>query len=409
MEDVRGEDRTEPTWREVNEKFSDLGSRLGVHFTGGEDEESGEVKDAWGEFKTAARHLGSALSNTVRDPQVRAGAGEALGSLAGATGSTVKTAAKTTAKTTAEGARKTAEATRKIVQRVGGGAAEQPIVSCEWLASNLTNRAVRIVDARWYLADPEQGGREYAQAHLPGAVFLDVEKHLSAVEGPGRHPLPDRNEFAALLGERGIGPRNHVVVYDQGGGAIAARLWWMLRSLGHGRVSVLDGGLARWTASGFLTTGVTPVPEPVAYEPASDPTSVIDRDELLSRLGAVQVIDAREAERYRGEEETVDPVPGHIPTALSAPYAGNLTEEGTFKSPEDLAARFAALGLDPERPIVSSCGSGVTACHNILALHMAGYPEPMLYPGSWSDWSASSLPAATGPEPGSPASGPPGI
>lgn len=402
MEDVRGEDPTEPTWREVNEKFSDLGSRLGAHFTGGPDEESGEVKDAWDEFKSATRHLGSALSKTVRDPQVRAGAGEALGSLAGATGSTVKTAAKTTAKTTAD-------ATRKIVQRVGGGAAEQPIVSCEWLASRLTDRAVRIVDTRWYLADVEQGRREYDESHLPGAVFLDVEKHLSATEGPGRHPLPDRDEFAALLGSCGIGPRHHVVVYDQGPGAIAARLWWMLRNLGHGRVSVLDGGFARWTAGGYLTTGVVPSPEPVVYEAASDPTSVIDRDELLSRLGAVQVIDAREAERYRGEEETVDPVAGHIPTALSAPYADNLTEEGVFKSPDDLAARFAALGLDPERPIVSSCGSGVTACQNILALRMAGYPEPMLYPGSWSDWSAASLPAATGPEPGSPASGSPGI
>ncbi len=397
MEDVRGEDGAEPTWREVNDKFSDLGARLGSHFTGGEDEETGEVKDAWDEFKSASRHLGKALSMTVRDPQVRAGAGEAFGSLAGAAGSAVKTAAKTTA-----------DATRRLAQRVGGGPAEQPIVSCEWLASRLTDSAVRIVDTRWYLADVEQGKREYEESHLPGAVFLDVEEHLSASEGAGRHPLPDRAEFAALLGSRGIGPGHHVVVYDQGPGAIAARLWWMLRHLGHQQVSVLDGGFARWREGGYITTATVPVPEPAVYQPESGPTAVMDRDELLSRLGAVQVIDAREAERYRGEEETVDAAAGHIPTALSAPFHGNLTEEGTFLSPDDLAARFAALGLDPEQPIISSCGSGVTACHNILALRMAGFPEPILYPGSWSDWSASSLPAATGPEPGSPPADDPG-
>lgn len=390
MEDVRGEDQAEPTWREVNDKFSDLGARLGSHFTGGEDEETGEVKDAWDEFKTATKHLGKALSMTVRDPQVRTGAGEAFGSLAGAAGATVKTAAKTTA-----------DATRRWAQRVGGGPAEQPIVSCEWLASRLTDATVRIADTRWYLTDPEQGKREYEESHLPGAVFLDVEEHLSAAEGPGRHPLPDRAQFAALLGSLGIEPDHHVVVYDQGPGAIAARLWWMLRHLGHEKVSVLDGGFARWRESGYITTGIVPTPEPAAYEPGEGPTAVMDRENLLSKLDEVQVIDAREAERYRGEGETVDPVAGHIPTARSAPYDGNLTEEGVFKSPDDLAARFAALGLDPERPIVSSCGSGVTACHNILALRMAGYPEPILYPGSWSDWSASSLPAATGPEPGS--------
>ena len=389
MEDVRGEDQAEPTWREVNDKFSDLGARLGSHFTGGEDEETGEVKDAWDEFKTATKHLGKALSMTVRDPQVRSGAGEAFGSLAGAAGATVKTAAKTTA-----------DATRRWAQRVGGGPAEQPIVSCEWLASRLTDASVRIADTRWYLADPEQGKREYEESHLPGAVFLDVEEHLSAEEGSGRHPLPDRAQFAALLGSLGIEPGHHVVVYDQGPGAIAARLWWMLRHLGHEKVSVLDGGFARWRESGYITTGIVPTPEPVTYEPGDGPTAVMDRENLLSKLDEVQVIDAREAERYRGEGETVDPVAGHIPTARSAPYDGNLTEEGLFKSPDDLAARFAALGLDPERPIVSSCGSGVTACHNILALRMAGYPEPILYPGSWSDWSASSLPAATGPEPG---------
>ena len=261
---------------------------------------------------------------------------------------------------------------------------------------------MRVADTRWYLGEPGAGRRRYEEGHIPGAVFLDLDRHLAAPHGPGRHPLPDPGDLGTLLGGNGIGEDHHLVVYDQGPGSIAARLWWMLRNLGHRRVSVLDGGYHRWTARDRPSTTAAPDQPPVTFEIRRDFTFTIDRDALLARLGEIQVIDARPRDRYRGENETIDPAAGHIPTALSAPTEGNLDEEGLFKRPERLANRFADLGLDPAVPVVSSCGSGVTACHNILALHLAGWPEATLYPGSWSDWSSSGFPVATGPDPGPP-------
>lgn len=276
-----------------------------------------------------------------------------------------------------------------------------PLVSCVWLSERLDDPGVRAVDTRWYLGEPGKGRRRYEEGRIPGAVYMDIDHDLAASEGPGRHPLPAPEAFAEALGRRGIGNHHHVVAYDQGPGSIAARLWWMLRDAGHERVSVLDGGFGHWAGSGFPTeSGTEPPAAPVVFEARSGASPTIDRDSLRSRLGAVQVIDARPAERYRGEAEAVDPAAGHIPGSISAPTDGNLRDDGTFKSPEELAARFAGLGLDPAAPVVSSCGSGVTACHNILAMHMAGFPEAVLYPGSWSDWSASGYPAAVGPLPG---------
>ena len=276
----------------------------------------------------------------------------------------------------------------------------RPLVSCRWLAERLHDPGVRVVDTRWYLLDPGGGRRNYEEGHLPGAVFMDLDDDLSAEVGPGRHPLPTPEDFGALLGDYGVSNHHHVVVYDQGPGSIAARLWWMLRSVGHRQVSVLDGGYEQWITTGGPTTKVEPDFEATTFEIHRGFGPTIDRANLLARLGTVQVIDARPPDRYRGEGETIDPAAGHIPTSVSAPTDGNLDEDGLFKSPDRLAARFTDLGLDPAVPVVSSCGSGVTACHNILAMRLAGWPEATLYEGSWSDWSSAGLPVATGPSPG---------
>lgn len=278
-----------------------------------------------------------------------------------------------------------------------------PLVSTDWLEDRLGSDDVRIVDTRWYLDDEAQGRREYGLGHIRGAVFLDLDSDLSGEEGPGRHPLPDRELFANTLSTAGIGSAHHVIVYDHGPGAIAARMWWMLRWAGHSEVSVLDGGFAAWQGAGLATSSSTPGYTNAEFTLGEQLTRTIDRSALRSRLGEVQIFDARAGDRYRGETEPVDPVAGHIPTALSAPTTGNLGPDGRFKSPDALAARFIGLGAERSASIISSCGSGVTACHNILALHIAGFPEPTLYPGSWSDWSSAGYPAASGPTPGGPA------
>ena len=271
-----------------------------------------------------------------------------------------------------------------------------------WLVSQLESHDIRIVDTRWYLTDENQGRREYTLGHIPGAIFLDLDTDLAGAEGPGRHPLPDRQQFAEMIGRAGIGNEHHAVVYDNGPGAIAARLWWMLRWVGHGSVSVLDGGYAAWTSAGFAISTAHDSYPSAAFALSTALTQTVDRNELLDSLGSVQLLDARAGERYRGEVEPVDPVGGHIPTAISAPTDGNLDGTGRFRSPQDLADRFVDLGVDPSERIVNSCGSGVTACHNILAMHIAGFPETALYPGSWSDWSTSRYPVTTGPLPGPP-------
>lgn len=258
---------------------------------------------------------------------------------------------------------------------------------------------LRVVDVRWYLGEPQRGQAAYAAGHIPGAVFADLERHLSAAAGPGRHPLPQRVDAAATLGNLGIGDEHRVVAYDDRGGAIAARLWWLLRDLGHDHVQVLDGGLTAWLLAGLPTTTEVPGHRPARLTVRAGTTRRIDREGLAERLGEVVLVDARDAARYRGDEEPVDPVAGHIPTARTAPYAANLNERDQFLDPSALADRFAALGTEG-RDVVVYCGSGVTACHHVLAMRLAGLPEPILYAGSWSDWSTAGMPVATGPEPG---------
>ena len=227
---------------------------------------------------------------------------------------------------------------------------------------------------------------------------MDLDHDLSAPHGPGRHPLPDPDVFMETLGRNGITPGTRVVAYDDRGGAVAARLWWLLRDVGHEQVAVLDGGLAHWPPDLMDAAPVTP--PRTSYEGAPGHMPWIDRDQLTAALGTVTLLDARAGERYRGETEPVDPVAGHIPTALSAPLTDNLEPDEGFKSPESLEERFASLGGTGDEVVVSYCGSGVTACHNILAMEIAGMATATLYPGSWSDWSTAGGPAAVGPGPG---------
>ncbi len=272
-----------------------------------------------------------------------------------------------------------------------------------------------IVDCRWYLAKPGGGRAAYLEGHLPGAIFLDLDHDLADPNGfgaPGRHPLPDPDVFTARIAAAGIGDGTRVVGYDDVGGWVAARLWWMLDNLGFGRrgvegewVGVLDGGVRAWTEAGeSLSVEVRPQePAPQGLHLAEQWHGVIARDELRSRLGSVTLLDARAAPRYRGEIEPVDPVAGHIPTAINAPFDTNLGEDGRFRSVDELRVQYAALGIGaaesgPEA--VMSCGSGTSAAHHSLAMRHAGLPDPILYVGSYSDWSRSGEEIATGEEPG---------
>ena len=273
--------------------------------------------------------------------------------------------------------------------------ASGPLVSPEVLAGLIGDRGLRVCDVRWYLGAPDRGRSEYLQAHIPGAVFVDLDNDLSARRGPGRHPLPHPVRFSATLGRLGVTPDTTVVAYDSAGGAIAARMWWMLRRLGHRRVAVLDGGWQAWQAGDQTVEAgpvqVDPVPYPVLMSTWPD---TIDRESI--RVGtALTLIDARAEERFSGAVENVDARPGHIPGAFNLPHTGNLDDQGKHVPPEVLAERYAGVGTEA----VVYCGSGVTACANILAMELAGIDRVRLYPGSWSDWAAQpELPAELGTE-----------
>jgi thiosulfate/3-mercaptopyruvate sulfurtransferase len=212
--------------------------------------------------------------------------------------------------------------------------------------------------------------------------------------------LPDPVRFAERLGSLGIGTDDVVVAYDEGSGVPASRLWWMLDALGHRGVRVLDGGIEAWRAAGHdVRAGEEPPREAARLRLATAWPRTIDRDQLRERLGSLTLLDVRAGERYRGEVEPVDPLPGHIPGAVSAPTGGNTGADGLLRSPDALAARFEGLGAHTGEVVVS-CGSGVTACHTALAMRVAGLSDPVLYAGSYSDWVTAGLPVATGPEPG---------
>ncbi|MFJ3956500.1 sulfurtransferase [Arthrobacter sp. NPDC090010] len=255
-----------------------------------------------------------------------------------------------------------------------------------------------ILDVRWKLGDPK-GRDNYLMGHLPAAVFVDMEADLAAPASPedGRHPLPSLEDFQATARRWGINDGDTVVVYDNSGSMAAARAWWLLRAHGHGDTRILDGGLMAWVLEDFPIEkdDVTLPAGNVTLQPI-DPGSVIGTEQAASWSGRGVLLDARATERFRGEVEPIDPRAGHIPGAVSAPTTGNLDEDGAFLTPEALRERFAALGVEPGRPVAVYCGSGVTAAHEVAALKLAGI-EAALYPGSFSQWSNdSSREVATG-------------
>lgn len=275
------------------------------------------------------------------------------------------------------------------------------LITARELHERLGDPALRLVDTRFDLKDPSAGLRAYEAEHLPGAVHLDLDRDLSSPPGEhgGRHPLPDMRRFAERLGEAGIGDEHEVVVYDDQGGMFAGRAWWLLRYAGHDRVRVLDGGLAAWRDEGLPLEPGAVAPEPARFTLRLRPDMVVDRERVLRALEDpdVRLVDARAPERYRGELEPIDPRAGHIPGALNLPFAGNL-EGGRFRDPATLRERFAAL--EEAEEVVVYCGSGVSACHDLLAIDEAGLPPARLYVGSWSDWTSyEDAPVATGDEP----------
>jgi len=267
------------------------------------------------------------------------------------------------------------------------------LISTADLAARLDDPALVILDARHDLMQPETWGEaEYRAGHIPGARFVHVDHDLSAPKTGtnGRHPLPPPATAAATFGRLGIDAGKQVVAYDQGGGMFAARLWWMLRWLGHDAVALLDGGFAKWTRERRPVTTATPAARPTTFA-IRHVGATASADDVLASLAdhSLTLVDARTPERFRGETEPMDPVAGHIPGALNRPYAQNLTADGTWKSAAQLREEFGALlAATPPDKVVNHCGSGVTAGHNILAMEIAGLAGSRLYPGSWSEWVA---------------------
>jgi thiosulfate/3-mercaptopyruvate sulfurtransferase len=277
------------------------------------------------------------------------------------------------------------------------------IVSLAWLAEHLIDQDSKsikgpseliIIDCRYTLGQSNTGREAYAVGHIPGAVYLDLEQDLSGPkkEHGGRHPLPDLGAFTLKLGKIGIDDTAKVVVYDDQGGAMASRLWWMLHFLGHSNVFILDGGYSQWKAAGYPTDNLIqpiyarPNPQERSFKPRVQSHLLVSVNDVKSKLGQSDtvLIDSREERRYLGLEEPIDPVAGHIPGAINAFWKESLNEEGQWKTAEEQNQRFASIPADKE--LIVYCGSGVTACPNFVALKEAGYENVKLYAGSWSDW-----------------------
>lgn len=269
------------------------------------------------------------------------------------------------------------------------------LITAEQLLLIITNEHVRLLDCRFRLEDTSAGRKRYSEGHIPGALYVHLDEDLSGTVIPGetgRHPLPEVRETVALWSRLGIDEEIQVVVYDDMGGGIAARAWWMLRWMGHEAVAVLDGGISAWEkVGGDLQTDI-PMVSPRAFKPDIQESWLLNAREVevIRTHPEWVLVDSRTTERYRGKEEPIDPVAGHIPGAINAPHPGTVDENGRFQSPEALADHFKSKGVhDDGEHTAFYCGSGVTACRNILAYEVAGWGRARLYGGSWSDWIAT--------------------
>jgi thiosulfate/3-mercaptopyruvate sulfurtransferase len=265
------------------------------------------------------------------------------------------------------------------------------LISATDLHQHLNDQDYIVIDCRFSLADTEAGLKAYRHGHIANARYAHLDKDLSSriTDFTGRHPLPDMKELVKKLGTWGIGNNNQVVVYDDASGAFAGRLWWLLRCLGHDKVTVLDGGYKHWQKLGFPATTTLPAVKPSVFRAYPGGNLALTALELQNGLArkSICLIDARTPERFRGEHETIDPVAGHIPGAVNRPFLSNLDSNGLFLSPGALSLQFQSIMGDKNPThVVHMCGSGVTACHNLLAMEVAGLSGSKLYPGSWSEW-----------------------
>lgn len=268
------------------------------------------------------------------------------------------------------------------------------LIEVDALRRALPGQHIVLFDVRHSLADPQAGRRAYELGHIPGAFFLDQDTQLSGARtgANGRHPLPDRERFATLLRQHGVTPESQVVVYDESNASFAARAWWLLRWAGHRHVAVLNGGWQAWVAAGGeqqTSSSMPPGHDAQELDAAPDSMPTMNAAEVLAVANdpAHAVIDARDSARYRGEVEPMDPVAGRIPGAQNRPVSSNLLPDGRFKPAQQLHEEFSEmLGATPPGHVVHYCGSGITACHNIFAMELAGLKGSMLYPGSWSEW-----------------------
>lgn len=280
----------------------------------------------------------------------------------------------------------------------------QTLIGANDLSALMREADVLVVDCRSDLADPARGRRDYAQGHIPGAVYADLNRDLSDLSKPdlGRHPLPEAQAFSSVLARWGWAPGTRVVAYDEASGAYAARLWWMLRLIGAQDGAVLDGGLAAWKAAGLPLDGEIPARAPTKVSVEFKNANIVYTPQLQQMLQNPQclLLDARAAPRYRGEVEPIDPVAGHVPGARNRPFSENLGVDGRFKPAAALRAEFLALlGTHAPGDVINMCGSGVTACHNLLAMEHAGLHGGRVYAPSWSGWIADpARPVATHPE-----------
>ena len=277
------------------------------------------------------------------------------------------------------------------------------LVTPEELAARLDDPDWIVFDTRHELSDTEKGRNAWKTSHIPGAYFLHMDEDLSGAKtgANGRHPLPEIADFASRMNRCGVGPGKQIVIYDDGGGSYAARLWWMLRWLGHGRAALLDGGFARWQYENRPANASVPPRRQGAFEPKPmlGATADVHYVAAIRESPTVRIVDARSAARFAGMEETLDPVAGHIPGAVNRFWQRNLAADGSFLPPERLRKEFLELlGNANASLTVHSCGSGITACHNLFAMELAGLAGSRLYPGSWSEWCADpARPVATGP------------